>query len=118
MTKACVAYLSFEVFKAGYCPTEDALRERLQSYVLYSYTSQNWGYHAGKFLIEGERLILNLLEDTAKVFACIQAMLYQGSWSIFVTETKMAGLHLAAYFGLWKPASILQFLLEKNANIE
>ncbi|BCR83240.1 ankyrin repeat domain-containing protein [Aspergillus chevalieri] len=115
MMKARVTYLLFEVFKAGYCPTQDALRERLQSHVLYGYASQNWGYHAGKFLIEGERLILNLLEDTAKVFACSQAMLYQGSWSIFVTETKMTGLHLAAYFELWKPASIL---LEKNASTE
>ncbi|BCR91451.1 uncharacterized protein ACHE_70294S [Aspergillus chevalieri] len=112
MTKACITYLSFEVFKAGYCPTEDALRERLQLHVLYDYASQNWGHHAGKSPIQGEKLMLDLLEDTAKVFACSQAMLSQ---IFFVTETKMTGLHLAAYFGLWKPASIL---LGKNHDIE
>ncbi|KAE8362702.1 hypothetical protein BDV27DRAFT_159526 [Aspergillus caelatus] len=116
MTKVCATYLSFEVFKEGYCPTEDALTERLQSYILYSYASANWGYHAGKFSIEGERLIMNLLEDTAKVSACSQAMSYKESgWFDFVTETGMTGLHLAAHFGLWRPASIL---LEKNVNVE
>ncbi|OJD10171.1 hypothetical protein ACJ73_09911 [Blastomyces percursus] len=111
VTKTCVTYLSFEAFETGYSPSTDTLNERLKSHILYDYAARNWGHHASESTIEGEKLILDLLQSTAKVSACSQAMLYGYN----ITEIKMTGLHLAAYFGLEKSTSAL---LKRNADME
>ena len=76
ITKTCVTYLSFQKFETGFSPTKEDFKKRLQSNVLYDYCARNWGYHARISSIEGGKLILDLLESTAKVSACSQAMIY------------------------------------------
>ncbi|KAJ5177143.1 uncharacterized protein N7482_003020 [Penicillium canariense] len=118
IAKSCVTCLSFDVFEAGYCSTIYDLDERLSSTVLYGYAVENWGYHARCSLIEDDKLILDLLQNTSKVSACSQAMVYIRDWDYFEPErfeTKMTGLHLAAYFGLRTSTSNM---LEQNADAE
>ena len=38
----CVTYLSFDVFAAGFCPTDEEFEARLRLYPLYDYAAQNW----------------------------------------------------------------------------
>jgi hypothetical protein len=56
--------------------TIETLKERLEPNVLYSYCARNWGHHARMSSIEEGKLIPDLLENTAKVSACSQAMIY------------------------------------------
>jgi ankyrin repeat protein len=105
ITKICVTYLSFDAFKTGSSPTDEDFSARIQSNVLYNYAARNWGHHACKSSIEGEKLILDLLESTTKVSACSQAMIYNKY--IWGGETQMSGVHLAAYFGLVTSMSAL-----------
>ncbi|PGH17821.1 hypothetical protein AJ79_00962, partial [Helicocarpus griseus UAMH5409] len=112
ITKTCIAYLSFKPFETGCCANENTLIERLISHRLYGYAAWNWGHHARESTTEGDKLVLNFLQSTAKVSSCGQAMVYVG---YNTTEMKMTGLHLAAHFGLEKSTSAL---LESNANIE
>jgi hypothetical protein len=105
ITKTCATYLSFKAFEAGLSSTMQDFKERLQSNALYSYAARNWGYHAHISSIEGGKLILDLLSNTAKVSACSQVMIYDKYG--YNGETLMTGMHLAAYFGLWKSMSTL-----------
>ena len=50
ITISCTTYLSFNIFAAGSCLTDDAFEERLQSSPLYKYAACNWGHHARKAL--------------------------------------------------------------------
>jgi Ankyrin repeats (3 copies) len=112
ITKICVTYLSFDVFNTGSSLTHQDFETRIQSYVLYCYAAHNWGHHACKSLIEGEKLILDLLESTTKVSACSQAMIYDEYDDNH--DTQMTGVHLAAYFGL---VTSLSTLLERQCDI-
>jgi hypothetical protein len=42
----CVTYLSFNIFKTGFCQTDEELEARLRNNPLYNYAARNWGYHA------------------------------------------------------------------------
>jgi ankyrin repeat protein len=100
ITNVCVTYFSFDIFDTGFCETDDAFEERLQTNALYDYAAQYWGYHASKESIENNR-ILNLLESRAKVSAASQAMMAT-SFSAYSQHVprQMTGVHVAAYFGL------------------
>jgi ankyrin repeat protein len=116
MAEACTTYLSFGAFESGCCQTLTSLEERFKFYAFYQYASQNWGHHASKSFIEGERPILDFLRNDTKVSACAQAMEYRSKeFFDYQHGTKTTGLHLAAYFGLWKSTSNL---LESNAEVE
>ncbi|KAH0562831.1 hypothetical protein GP486_002538 [Trichoglossum hirsutum] len=104
ITRTCVTYLSFSNFESGFCPTDEEFEARLRSYVLYDYAARNWGHHARAASAEVEQLILDFLENDAKVSSCSQAATisryyYGGSQTV---PKQMTGLHLAAYFGLRK----------------
>jgi hypothetical protein len=45
ITTTCIAYLSFQCFGEGCCPTDIDFEERLKSYPLYDYAARNWGHH-------------------------------------------------------------------------
>jgi ankyrin repeat protein len=98
----CVTYLSFDVFAAGFCPTDEEFEARLRLYPLYDYAARNWGDHARAALTEVEKPILGLLESEAKVSAANQAMLASRSYSGYSQRVprQTTGVHLAAYFGL------------------
>lgn len=97
ITVACATYLQFDVFRAGPCPSDDALQTRLYRYPLYSYASTNWGIHARRSPFRDE--ILNLLRSKAKIESSIQAMLVHSFWGSASKQSQMTSLHLAAYFG-------------------
>ncbi|KAL7938651.1 hypothetical protein V8C35DRAFT_288776 [Trichoderma chlorosporum] len=93
ITRVCLTYLSFRVFGSGYCETRDEFQRRTQLYPLYKYAANCWGLHAREIsTVQMEQLILSFLSSEAKVSASSQAIEYMYS--------RMAALHLAAYFGL------------------
>ena len=101
ITSVCVTYLLFDVFKTGFCQSDEEFEVRLQTNVLYSYAARHWGRHAYTASIK-EDLILNLLESRAKVSAASQAMMVSRSYSGYsqIVPTQITGVHVAAYFGL------------------
>lgn len=109
IAKACVTYLSFDTFETGFSPTDKDFEVRLQSNILYNYAAQNWGHHARVSSIEGETLILGLLESKTKVSACSQAMMVSESYPDYSQEVprNITGVHLAAYFGLRRSVTAL-----------
>ncbi|KAN0079531.1 hypothetical protein V8E54_004745 [Elaphomyces granulatus] len=119
IAKTCVTYLSFKAFETGICYTYEDFKARLQSNVLYDYAARNWGHHARISSIEGGKLILNFLESTAKASASSQVMkdIEEATEEAFelIGESRMIGIHLAAYFGLQESVSAL---LDKNADVE
>ncbi|KAJ5745670.1 ankyrin repeat protein [Penicillium odoratum] len=100
ITKACVSYLSFDIFESGGCRTFDELEERMLLNKLYSYAAQNWGNHALKASVRCPEAIL-FLKSKAKVAAAGQPLIYTfGSMYDTMINTEMRGLHLAALFGV------------------
>jgi ankyrin repeat protein len=102
IAKACITYLSFDVFKSGFCPTDEKFEARLQLNPLYNYAARNWGHHARAASTEVEQLILDFLENEAKMYSSSQAMMVSGGYSNYSQRIpkQMTGVHLAAYFGL------------------
>jgi ankyrin repeat protein len=102
ITNVCVTYLSFDVFEAGMCQSNEDFQVRLQNNVLYDYAALNWGRHVPTVL-SGEKVIIDLLESPSKIRAASQAMLairsFYPSYSRSI-HVDMAGVHVAAYFGL------------------
>jgi GPI inositol-deacylase-like protein len=98
ITNTCATYLSFQTFESRSSPTEETFDEIR----LYDYCAQNWGYHARMSSIQGGKLILDLLDSC-------QALTWHDYmyWRYTGTGTQMTGMHLAAYFGLWKSMSAL-----------
>jgi hypothetical protein len=54
ITDICVTYLSFDVFKTGFCQSDGEFEARLKTNVLYDYAARNWGHHAHLALIKEE----------------------------------------------------------------
>src|SRR5579862_632469 len=46
IAKACLTYMSFDVFAKGYCPSDQEMDIRLQEYPFLQYAAQHWGDHA------------------------------------------------------------------------
>ncbi|KAF5677126.1 ankyrin repeat protein [Fusarium circinatum] len=111
ITMACIRYLSFDVFKGGVCRSEDEYEERLTCNPFYGYASHNWGHHALTASMDGEQVIIDFLETSAKPLASVQeimALKYR-DWNYI--EPIAAKVHTAAYFGL---SNIVLALLEKG----
>ena len=105
ITVTCVTYLSFDTFAAGFCPTDEKFKERLQLNPLYDYAAQNWGHHARVASAEVQQLIVSFLESEARVSGSSQAMMaskpYLGSSGYSQRVPRyMTGVHLTAYFRL------------------
>ncbi|KAG4293455.1 hypothetical protein FPRO06_00040 [Fusarium proliferatum] len=93
ITMACIRYLSFDVFKGGFCRSKEEYENRLTCNPFYGYASHNWGYHA-----------LMASMDVQEIMAS-----QHHSWEyIKDTETKV---NTAAYFGL---SNTVLALLEKD----
>ncbi|UKZ79072.1 hypothetical protein TrVFT333_006823 [Trichoderma virens FT-333] len=110
ITGICITYLSFDVFKGGFCPTDAEFEEQLRSYLLYDYAAHNWGHHARE-AINLNPLVLDFLQYQAKVEASSQALFAvkesgRPHYSQNVPK-QTTGLHLAAYFGIEKAVRIL-----------
>jgi ankyrin repeat protein len=99
ITKVCISYLSFHAFQSGPCQSFEEFQERLDRYKLYDYSAKNWGHHARKATILCPD-VTRFLTCRRKLKASIQALLRDRPFSIDGGETRMTGLHLAAYFGV------------------
>ncbi|CAG7985687.1 unnamed protein product [Penicillium nalgiovense] len=107
----CVAYLSYDTFKAGHYQTKEDFRSRLRHYPFAPYAADFWGSHVRECEADGEQpiseAIIALLLDRSKVNSCMQFM-SSDSFSMKLggcryrvqTPQLVTGLHLAAYFEL------------------
>jgi ankyrin repeat protein len=108
ITTTCLTYLSFDTFETGFCPSDEDFEERLQQNPFYSYAARNWGCHALAASFEVEQLVLDFLENGAKVSGSSQALIASGNYFGYSQNTpEMTGVHLAAYFGLSEAIIIL-----------
>lgn len=111
ITEVCVTYLSFYAFDSGFCQTDAEFEERLQANQLYSYVSHNWGYHAREASTLCPQTI-GFLKSELKTEAASQVLLVNKWYSGELEYSQdfprqMTGLHLAAYFGIYKAANTL-----------
>ncbi|KXJ85091.1 hypothetical protein Micbo1qcDRAFT_198942 [Microdochium bolleyi] len=105
LTEVCVTYLSFSVFKAGRCESDQDFKNRLNTYQLYDYASHYWGEHA-KFATSYE-WTSSFLEIQSQVDSVVQVFLeeeasYYLPYSTTEISIHMTGLHLVAMFGIQK----------------
>lgn len=110
ITKICATYLSFRVFNSGFCQSDGDFEERLRSNPLYDYAAQNWGLHARKALCLQE--VNDFLRSYNLREAATQALMAAQPWpgcSDYSQKVprQMTGLHLAAYFGIYKAVETL-----------
>ena len=117
ITVACITYLSFDVFAASFCETDEEFETRLQQNPLYDYAARNWGHHACVASTEVGQSILGFLESEAKVSGSSQAMMASRGYSDYSQKVprQMTGVHLAAYFGL---TGVLMALLKNRHNLD
>lgn len=106
---ACIAYLSYEVFKSGHCQTDADFKQRLQLYPFYGYAAHNWGHHVRGTSMETEPLTLHFLRNNANVSAAGEAILDCRDYDDHRLGVKntMIGVHHSAYFGLRKALQTL-----------
>jgi ankyrin repeat protein len=105
IAKACITYLSFDVFGSGPILREkpwpknnsvkvsDRLNARQRQWALYRYAARYWAHYARQLLPDFTEQLLPFLLDASKVSASHR----------FVESRKVAGytgLHLVAYYGL------------------
>jgi ankyrin repeat protein len=108
ITTICVTYLSFDVFKDGFCETDEEFEERLRSNQFFAYAAQNWGHHTRKASTLSQALsqtVIDFLQSEGKVRASSQGLLATKrylSHSNYSQEVprRITGLHLTAYFGV------------------
>ncbi|KAI0440392.1 hypothetical protein F4803DRAFT_527515, partial [Xylaria telfairii] len=96
--RACITYLSFDVFENGACVYWRELTQRLSTYPLYEYASDHWGHHAYSDS-DYQRYCVVFLTQISKTEACSQ-VLFGRRWPIGRLKGT-TGLHLAAFFGLY-----------------
>ncbi|KAH8598185.1 ankyrin repeat-containing domain protein [Bisporella sp. PMI_857] len=111
ITRICVTYLSFDLFKIGFCHTDAQFEERLQVHKLYEYAAKNWGHHARLASVPYHE-VADFLECESKLEASTQALIAekrsQGNSNYSQRfPQKMRGLHIAAYFGIREVAYAL-----------
>lgn len=126
IARACLTYLSFDVFGSGPCSDGETLKQRLQTYQFLEYASHNWGHHMRKQLPGEMNLILAYIQDSQKLISSVQVLHvipHRTSHEIpyrvrdwYNRFPKQFGpLHVGAYWGLEK---ILNNILEAGINID
>ncbi|KAI9770214.1 MAG: hypothetical protein M1839_003242 [Geoglossum umbratile] len=114
----CLVYMSFDDFTKGHCLSDQELEIRLEKYPLLEYTAQHWGDHVRESPEDTiNELALNFLEHHSKSVCPCQVMhlpehRYSGYSQSFPKD--VAGLQIAAYFGLVR---IVRLLFEKGADV-
>ena len=116
LARACLTYLSLDVFGSGPCNDGEALDERLQAYQFLDYASHNWGHH----ILENQLLmdlVLTFLENDQKL-SCFVQILHLARYRMTDWQNRFpkqfGPLHVLAYWGL---DEILPLLLGKGIDI-
>jgi hypothetical protein len=95
ITITCVTYLSLDVFEASFCPTDEDFEARSRLNPVYDYAARHWGHHVHAASTEMEQLILDFLDNEAKVSASSQAMMVSRSYYGYSQRVprQMTGVH-------------------------
>ena len=118
IARTCLHYLSFAVFREGYCSTDIEFRSRLQRFPLLRYAAKHWGDHLrGKKEGRLSDLALGMLNEEALLSSAVQALkapddILEGFSQKFPIKTTK--LHLASHFGL---AHLSSLLLGQGADV-
>ncbi|KAF9761315.1 hypothetical protein IL306_003866 [Fusarium sp. DS 682] len=112
---ACVAYLSLETFKRGYCQTNEEYAERHSTHSFFEYAATNWGHHARKASFPLGEVMCFLrcnenMEASSQVLARIEEIQEELFGKLPIT---VPGLHLAAFFGI---ANAVRDLAQEDAS--
>jgi hypothetical protein len=125
IARACLTYLTLDVFEEGPCPDKESHFRRSQVRVFYNYVAQFWGsYTRGKGEEDSEvrNTVLRLFKSSQKRAALRQQqLLIQVPWnpsdifqfSAFQLSTWLP-IHIVAHEGL----STLYTLLEAGADVD
>jgi hypothetical protein len=65
----CVTYMTFDVFKDGFCSSDEEFEARLESNPFYHYASQNWGHHAFRLTPKLRKKLLELFQKEPSISA-------------------------------------------------
>ena len=111
ITTSCVTYLSFNIFRTGFCETDHMFEERLRLNPFYDYAAHNWGHHAAKDMTASQEVV-SFLESKAKVEASSQVLMVAREFSSHLDYSQEAprnitALHLTGYFGVSKAIDAL-----------
>ncbi|KAF3319318.1 hypothetical protein TWF173_003762 [Orbilia oligospora] len=114
ITERCVTYLLYDnILDENLDSFYSNDGKMLKSKALCIYAAQNWGHHARISAIEDTPLVSGLLENEVALLVCNDLMNRGGrGWGNF---RGMKGVHLAAYFGLWKSMTAM---IGKGAGLE
>ncbi|TGO07453.1 hypothetical protein BTUL_0275g00150 [Botrytis tulipae] len=120
IARACLTYLSFDVFGGGPCSNGEGLHQRLQVYEFLDYASHNWGSHLSEDQLHEKvvDLVFTFLNDKEKL-SCFVQILYVAArrtndWHERFPN-QFGPQHVAAYWGLDK---ILIVLFEKDIEVD
>jgi ankyrin repeat protein len=117
IAKACLVYLSFDVFGSGPCVDGEALQERLEHHVFLPYAAHYWGHHVRNSRDDYTKMVLKYLNDNSKLLSAVQVQ-YATSPRIkdwFDRYPKQIGpLHIAAWWGF---PHIIKILLAEGVDI-
>ncbi|KAL3458788.1 hypothetical protein BJX64DRAFT_291819 [Aspergillus heterothallicus] len=103
LATVCLTYLSYEAFKSGACPSEQAYVARKTTYPFLEYASRYWAEHYGDCEDAPEDLALHFLMDPMRVSAATQALVlphFEYLPSRQSVPAGFTGAHLIAFFGL------------------
>jgi hypothetical protein len=102
IASACVTYLSFDTFSAGYCAGYEALQRRLEENALLDYSARFWGEHAKPVQHDIASITLPLLRSDKLVASAVEAAptQFQRNDTGWQTPNLLTGVHLAAVHDL------------------
>lgn len=103
ISRACFAYLSYDIFKKA-CADDEEIKDRLLQYPLLRYACLHARYHAGKTRSKDwEDETLRLVDDPETrrcIGQLVQTRCGTSDMGSKPRESAMRGLHIAAHFNL------------------
>jgi hypothetical protein len=122
IASTCIAYLSFDAFSEGPCPSGDALDIRFEKHSLLPYAAVYWGDHARESPEQKfAESILSFLGDEHRVSSLVQAMYVarnRPDCTYYYSKSflkHLSAVHFAADYGL---GETVRRLLENEHNAD
>ncbi|KAK4109710.1 hypothetical protein N656DRAFT_800623 [Canariomyces notabilis] len=120
ITRACLAYLSFDEFANGPSPSDDSMERRLENFPFLQYAAKWWGWHLQKTRsLHLQEMALMLLKNHRSSISISQASHLPSfrfhNYSQLYPKNVNA-LHVAAQFGLDEFAKSV--LADGNADLD